>query len=64
MKYVALFIAILLAFIAGSQISSANGMVAAPAVESGASLTDAMASEYLVSDTANRMMAFHKAYKH
>lgn len=66
MKYVAIFIAVLLAFIAGTQISRANSLVEAAAVvtqEAEATLTKSMASEWMVPDTANRMMAYHKAYK-
>jgi len=64
MKYVAMLIAVALAFIAGTQVSSARSfnIHAALSQQSETSLTDMMASEYLVPDSASRMMAYHKAF--
>ncbi len=65
MKYIAMFIAVALAFIAGTQISSARSfnIHAAMTNQSESSLLDTMSSEWLVPDSANRMMAYHKAFK-
>jgi len=64
MKYIAMMIAVALAFIAGTQVSSARSfnMHAAMTQQSETSLFDTMASEYLVPDNANRMLAYHKAF--
>ena len=66
MKYLAMIIAVALAFFAGMQVSNAkslnvHALISQPA-HSG--LVDSMASEWLVPDSANRMMAYHKALHH
>ncbi len=65
MKYIAMIIAVVLAFIAGTQISSANGFQqihASMAAPSKTGLVNDMASEWLIPDNANRMLAYHKAW--
>jgi len=63
MKYAAMFIAIVMAFIAGTQISRANSFTMPTVInhQNESSLMDSMASEWLVPDNVNRMMAYHKA---
>ncbi|MDQ6969636.1 MAG: hypothetical protein Q9M16_03915 [Mariprofundus sp.] len=63
MKYAAMFIAIVTAFIAGTQISRANSFTinAVMSHQSESSLMDNMASEWLVPDHVNRMIAYHQA---
>jgi len=65
MKYVAILITAVLAFIAGTQVSSAKSfnIHAALTHQSETSLVDSMASKWLVPDSANRMMAYHRAFK-
>ncbi len=65
MKYVIMLITVALAFIAGTQISSARSLNvhAALSHQDKTSLLDSMASEYLVPDNVSRMMAYHKAFK-
>ncbi len=65
MKYVMVLIAVVLAFIAGTQISSARGfhLHAALNQQHDTSLIDSMASEWLVPDSARRMLAYHRAFK-
>ncbi len=64
MKYIAILTAVVLAFIAGTQISSATGFhqIHANTAAHGAALVKHMASEWLVPDNANRMLAYHKAW--
>jgi len=65
MKYAAMLIAVVLAFIAGTQISSANGfhkIHSSMAAHSQTVLVNHMASEWLIPDNANRMLAYHKAW--
>jgi len=63
MKYAAMLIAIVTAFIAGTQISRANSFTINAVMnhQNESSLMDSMASEWLVPDNVNRMMAYHKA---
>jgi len=62
MKYVAIFIAVVLAFIAGTQISRANTFDLHTGItHHQTALTDYMASEWLVPDNAHRMIAYHEA---
>ncbi|MDQ6996688.1 MAG: hypothetical protein Q9M82_04410 [Mariprofundus sp.] len=65
MKYIAMLITVALAFIAGTQVSSAKSfnIHAALTHQNESSLLDSMASEWLVPDSANRMMAYHNAFK-
>jgi len=65
MKYVIMLITVALAFIAGTQISSARSfnIHAALTQHHETSLMDSMASEWLVPDNANRMLAYHRAFK-
>jgi len=65
MKYLAMIIAVVLAFIAGTQISSANGfhkIHSTMAAQGNTVLMKHMASEWLIPDNANRMLAYHKAW--
>jgi len=63
MKYAAMFIAIVMAFIAGTQISRANSFTinAAMSHQAESSLMDNMGSEWLIPDNVHRMIAYHKA---
>lgn len=63
MKYLAMIIAVALAFFAGMQVSNAHGLkVHSLSIQQGSDLlVDSMASEYLVPDNAARMIAYHKA---
>jgi len=64
MKYIVILITAVLAFIAGTQVSSANGLHMNHAItqHSETSLMNSMASEWLIPDNAARMMAYHKAF--
>ncbi len=64
MKYVIMLITVALAFIAGTQISSARSFnIHAALTQHETSLVDSMASEWLVPDSASRMLAYHRAFK-
>jgi len=63
MKYVMMFIAIAIAFIAVTQTSNANSLTLNTVItqSSESSLMSSMGAEWLVPDNAHRMMAYHKA---
>jgi len=64
MKYTAMIAIIVLAFLAGTQISSAQTGIAAVSNTGKtiqANLSENASFELLVPDSANRMMAYHKS---
>jgi hypothetical protein len=56
-----MIIAVALAFVAGTQVSRANSMHMLHASQHSTAVANAMGSEYLIPDSAARMMAFHQA---
>jgi len=63
MKYTAMIAIIVLAFLAGTQISSAQTGIAEASNSNTlqASRTDNASFEFLVPDSANRMLAYHRS---
>jgi uncharacterized membrane protein len=59
MKYVMIITIVILAFITGTQVSSANSHIAtAPQTERDISVND-YANKWLIPDNASRMIAYH-----
>ena len=67
MKYTAMIAIVVLAFLAGTQISSAQTGISAVSNTTNtiqASLTENASFELLIPDSANRMMAYHRTFTH